>query len=102
MKYDIIKVVTVFLIAFSFIQLSAQTKQAPGEFEPKPETLKLTQVPGEFETKAVTLEEGAYQFEIANAGVDHEVGFVLVPKGKYDAADHIKAAQSMHLQLKRQ
>lgn len=56
------------------------------------ETVKLTQVPGEFETKNITLAEGQYEFEIANSSVDHEVGFVLVPKGKYDAADHIKAA----------
>ena len=36
--------------------------------------------------------EGKYQFDIANNGIDREVGFVLVPKGKYDAADHIKTA----------
>lgn len=35
---------------------------------------------------------GTYQFEIGNTDVDHKVGFVLVPKGKYDAAHHIKAA----------
>ena len=57
-----------------------------------PKKIKLTQTPGEFQTKSLTLKEGSYQFEIANQGVDHEVGFVLVPKGKYDAADHIKAA----------
>ncbi len=57
-----------------------------------PATVKLSQVPGKFTTETVTLQEGTYQFEIANDGVDHEVGFVLVPKGKYDAADHIKAA----------
>ena len=56
------------------------------------ENVKLTQVSGEFETKSLALGEGSYQFEIANNGVDHEVGFVLVPKGKYDAANHIKAA----------
>jgi plastocyanin len=57
-----------------------------------PENIKLTQIPGEFKTESLTLEEGTYQFEIENEGVDHEVGFVLVPKGKYDAANHIKAA----------
>lgn len=57
-----------------------------------PENIKLTQVPGKFKTTSLTVKEGAYQFEIANDGVDHEVGFVLVPKGKYDAADHIKPA----------
>ncbi len=54
--------------------------------------VKLTQVPGKFETTSLSLKEGQYQFEIANEGVDHQVGFVLVPKGKYDAANHIKAA----------
>lgn len=56
------------------------------------ETLKLEQVPGEFQEKGLTVDEGTYQFQIANNGVDHEVGFVLVPKGKYDPAHHIKAA----------
>ena len=81
MKYNLIKTLSILLMVTSFFQLSAQV-----------ESIKLTQVPGEFSTKTVTLEEGAYQFEIANESVDHEVGFVLVPKGKYDAADHIKAA----------
>jgi len=57
-----------------------------------PRQLKLTQTPGKFELESVTLAEGQYQFEIANEGVDHQVGFVLVPKGKYDQADHITAA----------
>lgn len=56
------------------------------------ETIKLGQVPGTFKVRALTVSEGSYQFEIGNNGVDHEVGFVLVPKGKYDAANHIKAA----------
>lgn len=56
------------------------------------ETIKLGQVEGEFKVQAMTVSEGTYQFEIANNGVDHELGFVLVPKGKYDAKHHIKAA----------
>ena len=56
------------------------------------ETIHLGQVEGKFKVKALVIEEGSYQFEIANNGVDHEVGFVLVPKGKYDAANHIKSA----------
>ena len=54
--------------------------------------VKLTQVPGAFQIQGLTLGSGNYQFEIVNDGVDREVGFVLVPKGKYDAAHHIKAA----------
>jgi len=56
------------------------------------EKVKLTQVPGEFQTKNLTLAEGEYEFEIANEGVGKEVGFVLVPKGKYAPENHIKAA----------
>lgn len=56
------------------------------------EIVKLGQVDGGFKVQAMTVSEGSYQFEIANNGVDHEVGFVLVPKGKYDASNHIKAA----------
>ncbi len=58
----------------------------------KVEKVKLTQMPGKFTDNTITLTEGTFQFEIANDGVDHEVGFVLVPKGKYDASDHIKEA----------
>jgi len=81
---------------------------APGEYEyfcpmnPTPkytlsvhedvETIKLGQVVGEFKVQALTVSEGSYQFEIANNGVDHEVGFVLVPKGKYAPEHHIKEA----------
>ncbi len=69
------------------------TKKAePVKTASKPETIRLNQKPGVFENTSVALAEGSYQFEIANDGVDHEVGFVLVPKGKYDQKDHIKAA----------
>jgi len=56
------------------------------------ETLHLGQVDGKFNVEALTVSEGSYQFEIENNGVNHEVGFVLVPKGKYDASNHIKTA----------
>jgi plastocyanin len=58
----------------------------------KVENVELKQMPGAFSQKTLTLKEGAYKFNIANAGVGHDVGFVLVPAGKYDATDHIKAA----------
>ncbi len=54
------------------------------------ETIKLGQVPGDFTVKGLTVAPGTYQFEISNDGVDHELGFVLTPKGKYDASMHIK------------
>ncbi len=56
------------------------------------ETITLGQVPGTFKVQGLTVTEGDYQFNIANNGVDHEVGFVLVPKGMYDASKHIKEA----------
>jgi len=56
------------------------------------EQIKLGQVPGTFRVKALTVSEGTYQFEISNNGINHEVGFVLVPKGKYAAEYHIKTA----------
>ena len=81
---------------------------APGEYEyfcplnPTPkysltvyegvETIKLGQVEGAFKVQSMTVSEGMYQFEIGNNGIDREVGFVLVPKGKYDAPNHIKEA----------
>ncbi len=58
----------------------------------KIDNVKLTQMVGKFTKENLTLDAGKYQFEIANSDVDHEVGFVLVPKGKYDPANHIKAA----------
>ena len=44
-------------------------------------TITLEQTPGEFTQKNLTVSEGTYVFEIANNGVDHNVGFVLVRKG---------------------
>ena len=55
-------------------------------------TIKLEQTPGQFTVQSLTLLEGTYIFEIANNGVDHEVGFVLAPKGKTEAESHIKEA----------
>ena len=45
-------------------------------------TIKLEQTPGEFTQKTLTVSEGTYVFEVANNGIDHNVGFVLVEKGK--------------------
>ena len=55
-------------------------------------TVALEQTNGEFTQKQITLSEGTYVFEIANNGIDHEVGFVLVPQGKKGAKHHIKNA----------
>ena len=67
----------VFAILFAASQVSAQT----------PEVIKLEQKPGKFTTKKLTLKPGQYKFEILNSGVDHEVGFVVAPKGKEEVAE---------------
>ena len=69
----------IFALSFSFA--NAQIGQ-----------VNLVQTKGVFTTEALTLEAGEYQFNISNSDVDHEVGFVLVPKGMYDADKHIKEA----------
>lgn len=58
--------------------LNAQDKMMSN----KVKTIALEQTPGEFTQKTKTVSEGTYVFEIANNGVDHNVGFVLVEKGK--------------------
>ena len=55
-------------------------------------TISLEQVKGEFTQKTLTLNEGTYIFEISNNNVGHDVGFVLTPKGKLEAENHIKNA----------
>lgn len=55
-------------------------------------TVALEQTNGEFTQKQITLSEGTYVFEIANNGINHAVGFVLVPKGKKGVENHIKNA----------
>lgn len=56
------------------------------------QTVALEQTGGEFTQKSLNLEAGTYVFNIQNKDVDHEVGFVLAPKGKTDEANHIKEA----------
>jgi hypothetical protein len=55
-------------------------------------TVSLEQTKGEFTQKGLTLSEGTYIFEISNKEVGHDVGFVLAPKGKVEAENHIKNA----------
>ncbi|MDC1162076.1 plastocyanin/azurin family copper-binding protein [Tenacibaculum sp.] len=73
--------VLVIVLSFSF-NVNAQ----------KAKTVSLEQTKGEFTQKALTLSEGTYIFEIANVGVDHDLGFVLAPQGKVTEKDHIKNA----------
>ncbi|QSE97466.1 cupredoxin domain-containing protein [Fulvivirga lutea] len=58
-----------------------------------PERVKLSQTAGEFTQTELTLEAGKqYIFEVTNEGVDHELGFVIAPKGKTDQKNHIPEA----------
>ena len=58
------------------------------------EVIRLTQIDGDFkEAKTLHLKAGkAYVFEVSNEDVDHEVGFVVTPKGKMQMKDHIQNA----------
>ncbi|TAI47712.1 plastocyanin/azurin family copper-binding protein [Flagellimonas allohymeniacidonis] len=58
------------------------------------QTISLEQTPGEFTQKHITVSEGTYIFDIANNGVGHDVGFVLVKKGQdiSKAENHIQTA----------
>ena len=56
--------------------------------------ITLTQIEGDFkEKKELELKAGeTYVFEVHNENVDHEVGFVVIPKGKTEQENHIKNA----------
>lgn len=75
MKKVIAVVALVFGVAFS---MNAQDKMMKEEVS----TISLEQTPGEFTQKQIRVSEGTYVFEITNNAVGHDVGFVLVPKGK--------------------
>lgn len=57
-------------------------------------TIALEQVKGEFVQKEIKVNPGTYVFTVSNNAVGHDVGFVLVPKGKdiTKPANHIKTA----------
>ncbi len=82
MKSRILSIVIVLVALFSFSATAQSTAKV----------INLEQTEGVFTIQSLKLAPGDYQFEIANNGVDHEVGFVLAPKGKTDAANHIKEA----------
>jgi len=77
-----------FLVAFTFTGV-AQDKMTKQEAV---KIVSLEQTKGAFTQKQLTLSEGTYIFEISNNEVGHNVGFVLAPKGKTDASNHIKNA----------
>ena len=81
MKKVIILSIVAVLSLFTTNAIAQQTK-----------IVKLEQTKGDFSVHGLTLSEGDYIFQIANNGVDHEVGFVIAPEGKTDQAHHIKEA----------
>ena len=86
------KIISTLVIILAFtLGTNAQDKMMK---DSKATVVSLEQTKGEFTQKEITLEAGAYIFEIENNNVGHQVGFVLMPKGK-DASkpeNHIKTA----------
>lgn len=76
MKKTILILVVALVTAFS---VQAQDSM---KMDKDVQTIKLEQTPGEFTQKNLTVSEGTYVFDIANNGVGHDVGFVLVKKGQ--------------------
>jgi len=86
------KIITLLVIALTFTLTG--NAQDSMKMKTKATTVSLEQTTGEFTQKSIKLKEGDYIFEIANKNVGHQVGFVLVPKGK-DASkpeNHISTA----------
>ena len=78
------RVVALLVVALGLaFQANAQDKMMKDKMmSDEVKTIKLEQTPGEFTQKSVTVPAGTYVFEVANNGIDHNVGFVLVEKGK--------------------
>ena len=81
MKKVIVVIALIFGTVFS---MNAQDKMMKDDKMMKEavQTISLEQTPGEFTQKNLTVKEGTYVFEISNNAVGHDVGFVLVKKGK--------------------
>lgn len=79
------KVITVIALALTsvfYAQEAAGEKKMDKMMEKGVKTIALEQTSGEFTQKQLTVNAGTYIFEVSNNGVDHNVGFVLVEKGK--------------------
>lgn len=99
MKSFTFRLLALSLVLFTlnaFTSVSAQsTMQEKGMHKTETATtvtvIQLSQTPGEFNVKGLTLSPGQYQFEVTNATVDHEVGFVIQKAADKDA-DLMKTA----------
>jgi len=88
------KIISILVIALTFTLTSNAQDKMKKDAMMKTSVVSLEQTEGKFTQKSITLSEGSYIFEISNNNVGHQVGFVLVPKGK-DASkpeNHIKTA----------
>jgi len=89
MKNLIKNTILLFAILLSGTMMAQSTMSKKSEAK----IVKLTQTPGAFEQESLELKAGEkYIFEVKNQGVDHEVGFVVAPKGKTEQENHIKNA----------
>ncbi len=97
------RIIAVFVLALGTItSMSAQDKMMKEDkmmkgdkmMKDHAKVIALEQVPGEFTQKELTVQAGTYVFEIFNNAVGHDVGFVLVQKGKdvTKPENHIKTA----------
>lgn len=88
MKKVITLFVLLFTVSFATQAQDQMTKDTPAK------KITLEQTKREFTQKQVTVAAGTYIFEIDNNNVGHNVGFVLVPKGKdlSNPENHIKTA----------
>ncbi len=87
MKKAILAIVFVVGVVFSGTAQDKMMKETS-------KVISLEQTSGEFTQKQITVSEGTYIFEISNNAVDHNVGFVLVQKGKdlSNPKNHIQTA----------
>ena len=78
------KVIAILVLAFgTLVSVNAQDQVVKEKvMKDGLQTISLEQVSGEFVQKGLTVNEGTYVFEITNNNVGHNVGFVLVEKGK--------------------
>ncbi|SDL63798.1 plastocyanin/azurin family copper-binding protein [Kriegella aquimaris] len=72
MKKIITLVTLLFGVVFSINAQDGQTSKV----------ISLEQTPGEFTQKGITVSAGTYVFAVHNNEVGHDVGFVLVEKGR--------------------
>ncbi len=76
------KIITVIALAFTTVFYAQEKKMEDKMMDKGTKVISLEQTSGEFTQKQLTVNAGTYVFEISNNGVDHNVGFVLVEKGK--------------------